>query len=122
MASNFSVHQFGDRTICIGGVGKQFYQDGIPISITVSEFKKMGIEVSLFHVADECLNNGWSKETTLSKLKEDFADDIDDNVYDIELLEKFVYSTYEDQREMIFDFLFNGDFFAAKEKIKSCLI
>lgn len=100
------VEQFGDRKVCIGGIGKMFYQDGFPISMSVSELKKRGVEVSIFHVADECLKNGWSAKTTFNKLMADFADDIDKNEFDAELLKQFCYSTYEDQREMIFQYLF----------------
>lgn len=102
------IRQFGDRKICIAGIGKLFYQDGYPISIAISELSKKGIEVSILHVADECLKNGWSKKTTLNKLKSDFEDDIDRNVHDIALLEMFINTTYDSQREMIFQYLFSS--------------
>lgn len=101
------TERFGERLVCLAGVGKMFYQDGFPISIAVSELKKCGIEVSILHVADECLKNGWSAKTTYNKLKADFEEDIDkDNQYDFELLQRFCFSDYETQREMIFDYLF----------------
>lgn len=102
----FNVIEVGDRKICISGVGKQFYQEGFPISLSVSSFKEKGIEVSMFHVADECLKNGWSAKTTVNKLKADFEDDIDGNYFNEEELVKFCYSEYEQQREMIFNYLF----------------
>ena len=71
---NLLVEQIGGRKICLKGVGKFFYQDGLPISISVSELKKKGIEVSILHVADECLKNGWNAKTTFNKLKADFED------------------------------------------------
>lgn len=100
------VEQFGDRWICIGGVGKMFYQDGFPISMSISELKKKGIEVSIYHVADECLKHGWSAKTTISKIKADLVDDIDKNSVSVEDLELFCNSDYETQREMIFQYLF----------------
>lgn len=121
MKPEFKVEEIDGRKICIGGVGKLFYQDGFPISLSVSKFKSKGIEVSMFHVADECLKNGWSAKTTLNKLKADLSDDIDGNTYDIPLLEKFIYSTYEGQREMIFQYLFGGEEIAKtflRDKIK----
>jgi alanyl-tRNA synthetase len=97
-----------DRKICVKGIGRLFYEHGLPISVSVSELKSKGIEVSIIHVADECLKNGWSAKTTLNKLKADFEEDIDkENIYDLDLLERFVYSDYEQQREMIFKYLFS---------------
>ncbi len=96
----------GDRKIIVKGIGKLFYQDGFPISMAILKAKEKGIEVSLLHVADECLKHGWSEETVLKKLKEEFADDPNRNKYDILGLERFVHASYEDQREMIFQSLF----------------
>ena len=108
MATEYLIEDFGSRKIVLRGVGKMFYQDGFPISMAVSEFKSKGIEVSILHVADECLKNGWSAKTTLNKLKADFQDDIDGNKYDIETLTKFCFAEYESQREMIFNYLFKS--------------
>lgn len=97
----------GNRNIIIGGIGKLFFQEGTPISITISEIKKKGYEISIFHIADECIRNGWSPKTTYNRLVADFEDDIDNNFIDLIELKKFCDSSYEDQREMIFQFLFN---------------
>jgi hypothetical protein len=94
------------RQIVLKGVGKAFYQNGFPISIAILKAKELGAEVSLLHVADECLKHGWSETTVIRKLKEEFADDPERNQYDIGLLERFVWASYEDQREMIFQYLF----------------
>ena len=109
MRSDFLIHQFGERLICLKGVGKMFYQDGFPISMSITELNKKGIEVSLLHVADECLKNGWEEKTVIKKMQEDFKDSGDmQNKLDIKLIEKFCYSNYEDQREMIFNYLFKS--------------
>lgn len=100
------VVTIGDRKICIAGIGKLFYQDGYPISMAVSEMGKKGIEVSILHVADECLKNGWSAKTTYNKLISDFDTDIDKNKIDKDHLKLFLNSDYEAQREMIFEYLF----------------
>lgn len=102
------VEYFGDRAIAIKGIGKLFYEEGFPISMTVSELKKHGIEVSLFHVADECLKNGWEPKTVVNKLKADLEEDISSQKMDATELEAFCYASYEDQREMIFNYLFSS--------------
>lgn len=109
MKSDIIVEQFGDRFICIKGVGKLFYQDGFPISMAVSILKERGVEVSIFHVADECMKNGWSAKTTINKLRADFEDDIDKNKFDLNVLITFCNSEYEDQREMILNYLFKSE-------------
>lgn len=106
MASDLVVTNVGGRKVCIGGIGKLFYENGFPISMAVSELKKRGIEVSIFHVADECLKNGWPPETTYRKLVDDFSQDIDKNEIDLSALEKFCNETYENQRTIIFEYLF----------------
>jgi len=104
--NEFVVEHINGRYVCIKGIGKLFYQDGLPISISISYLKEKNIEVSLLHVADECLKVGWSPKTTYNKLKNDVLDDIDSNNIDLKLLEKFCFSEYEEQREMIFQYLF----------------
>jgi len=102
------IEKIGDRKIAIGGIGQLFFKEGFPISISVSELKKQGIEVSLYHVADECLKNGWSPKTTINKLIADFQDDIDGNDFDKEELEKFCFAAFIEQRHMIFKYLFGS--------------
>ena len=83
-----------------------FFQEGLPIPIAIDRLKEQGYEVSILHVADECLKNGWSPETTVKKLREDFADSLE--VLDVKQLRKFCYACYEDQRDMIFNSLFKS--------------
>jgi hypothetical protein len=104
--NDFMIKQIGDKLICLKGIGKMFYQDGFPISMAISNFKSKGIDVSLFHIADECLKHGWSSETTFKKLREDVVDgNFETN---LEQLELFCYSNYDTQRVMIFESLFGG--------------
>lgn len=127
MKEDFLIESFGERLICIRGVGKLFYQDGFPISISISELNKKGIEVSIFHVADECLKNGWSSKTTFNKLKADSEDYIENDIvlvsdkYNLELLERFCYAEYEVQREMIHQYLFNGNVDEINKTLKNKL-
>lgn len=111
--SEVIVENFNGRLIAINGIGKLFYQEGFPIILSIEKLREQNIEVSLFHVADELIKNGWSAKTIISKMREDLETDISE-------IEKFCYATYEDQREMIFNYLFNNED-AAKEKLKSIL-
>lgn len=104
MKNEIVIEQFGERKIAIKGIGKMFFQEGFPISMAVIELAKKGIEVSIIHCADECLNNGWSAKTVLSKFKEDFADCAE--AYDENIIDRFCTSSYSYQREMIFQYLF----------------
>lgn len=115
---SIEISNIGDRKIALKGVGKMFYQDGFPISMAISELDKKGVEVSLFHVVDECMNNGWSAKTTLAKLKGELILDIDGSMKNIdwEQLEHYIkigdqpyYGSeggYEEQCEMKFQYLF----------------
>lgn len=96
------------RAICIKGIGELFYQDGFPISMSVFLLKQEGIEVSILHVADECLKNGWSLKTTLNKITADFEEGIHGDKIDEGLLRQFCYSSYEEQRSLIFNYLFKS--------------
>ena len=95
-----------------------FYQEGFPISIAVSEFKKKGIEVSLLHIIEEFWNNGWSWKTVEMKLRGELEEDIDKSlVIDFDYLQNFYNCLeqprrknggYEESREMIFQYLFGS--------------
>ncbi len=108
MREDIEIDNFGGRLIAYRGIGKMFYQEGFPISMAIAELKKSHVEVSILHVADECLRNGWSAKTTYNKLAADFEADIDKNYVDMDLLKKFCYADYEEQRAMIFEYLFEG--------------
>lgn len=56
------------------------------------------------HVADELLKHGWNGKTVLSKLREELYDS--DCEFDFIQIEQFVNATYDEQREMIFQYLF----------------
>lgn len=108
----FRIEEIAGRTVCIGGIGKMFYEEGFPISIAVEYLRREDVEVSIFHIADECMKNGWSADTAYRKLREELSDGGIDFKQDE--LYRFCHACYEDQREMIFEFLFK-DRSAAKE-------
>ena len=94
--------------IVLKGIGKRFYQDGVPISITIEDCYKHNINVSMLHVADELLKEGWKQKTVLTKLEEEKSLDIT-NVMDMTNVKEFIFSDYETQREMIFNYLFKDE-------------
>jgi hypothetical protein len=96
------------KNIVIKGIGKMFYQEGFPINMAITYLREKGIEVSIFHIADELSKHGWSNETILRKLRFDLEDTIvgDQKYTNFDELKIFVYASYEVQREMIFEYLF----------------
>lgn len=108
MKPDFIIEEINGKKVVLGGVGRMFYQDGFPISMAVSELRKQGLEVSILHVADECIKNGWSGKTAYNKIKADFIDDIDKNPLDDELLRTFCHTNYKEQRKIIFNYLFSS--------------
>jgi len=119
------VIDIGDRRIAVKGVGKMFYQDGYPLSMSVMELGKRGTEVSLLHVVDELWGNGWSWQTIERKLQGELDEDIDKNLkVDFDYLKEFyncleqprrANGGYEQSREMIFQYLFGDDGQVAKD-------
>lgn len=105
--SDFLVEDIGGRYVVLRGIGKMFYQDGFPIALSIQQWESKGFEVSLLHIADECLKNDWPPKTVLLRITEDLHDSIGVRTKDyIDLLEAFVYASYEEQREMLFQYLF----------------
>lgn len=99
------------QMIVIGGIGKLYYQDGFPIPMAISHLKKKGAKVSILHIADELLKNGWRPDRVHQRLKAECEDVIaGDNLdpIDWEEVRRFCYAEYEDQREMIFRSLFTS--------------
>ncbi len=106
MSRTIKITEIDGRKIAVKGIGQAFFQDGYPISVAIEDCSKEGVEVSMLHVADECLKNGWNTKTILSKFSEDFADGGYKSKLDLVQLELFCKASYEDQREMIFQYLF----------------
>lgn len=99
--------EIGGTSIVIKGIGRAFYSGGFPIALGIDNAIKLGYEVSMFHLADELLKNGWSAKTVIRKLKEEKDLDINGNM-NMEGVEEFCMKEYEEQRAMIFDYLWKG--------------
>lgn len=93
--------------IVVKGIGKMFFQEGIPIGIVVKQIQGKGIKVSVLHIADELLKNGWKPERVIISLTHEFNDS--SVSIDTHLLMDFCYADYEAQRDLIFESLFDGD-------------
>lgn len=93
-----------NKKIIIGGLGKLFYQEGTPISILANRAELEGMSVSWLHVADELIKHGWSNKTILNNLRDEITGCI--NKPDVRIIEEFINKSYEDQRDMIFNYLF----------------
>jgi len=114
----FKFVEVYNKIICVGGVGKLFYQEGFPIAMTVEEFSNKGIEISFLHLVNELWDNGWGWKTIESKLKGELQDDINNQLsgLDLELLKQFYDNLeqprranggYEASREMYFQYLYS---------------
>ncbi len=119
--NNFKIIYICGKLICVGGIGKMFYQDGFPISMAVSILQEKGIDVSVLHVADECIKNGWTGKTTFNKLKVDFEDDKGIKI-NLTQLKEFCFADYKQQREIIFQSLFGNTSDYYKSNIAELLI
>ncbi len=102
------IVEVGDRKIVVKGIGKLFYQDGFPITMSIEYFKEQNMEASLLHIVDELIKHGWSNKTILNKLRNDAEEGINNEINNTnwDVIETFCNSTYEDQREMLFQYLF----------------
>lgn len=120
MDRDFKVEEINGRLVCIAGIGRLFYQEGFPVSMSVAEMRKRGVSVSMFHVAAECLENGWPPETVYSKLKEDIEDFTGQSDDIIPQLNEFCFASRDRQKEMIFSYLF-GDKHKGEEYLKNLL-
>lgn len=107
--NDLRIEFIAGRKICIGGVGKLFFEQGFPISMSIQLLMSKNIEVSILHVVDELINHGWGKETIFKKIKADLEDCMDDKKAAeaiLLLVYKFLSCSYELQRDMIFQILF----------------
>lgn len=100
--------EINGKTFVIKGIGKMFYQEGFPIGMLVKKLKEERNQiVSIFHIADELLKNGWSADRVVLTLTHEFNDS--SAPIDIPSLKRFCNSNYDQQREMIFEYLFAND-------------
>lgn len=122
-ASDIKVELFGDRQICIGGVGTLFHQEGFPIGMSARQLANKNIELSWFHVVKELRDNFPGRpERLFAKIEAEINDaKVENIVVDLEIIKKFIYAEYEDGQAMIFDYLFGGNLEIAKTFAKNKL-
>jgi hypothetical protein len=109
------------RHVIVKGIGKDYYQDGFPIAMASTILAKQNFEISVLHIADELLKNGWKPDRVINTLKAELSDTIQGDVkipFDLESLHTFCFASYEEQRNMIFEYLFNMDAEKAKDWLR----
>lgn len=91
------------KEIVLRGIGKMFFEGGIPLQISITGCLKKGLTVSYLHVADDLLKNNMSSDTVINRVETTFSDcGVSINK---DMLVLFCNSTYEQQREIIFTYL-----------------
>lgn len=107
---NLRIERFGDRSICIGGVGILFHQGGFPLGMSAKKLNDKGIELSWLHVAKELYFQYTSNDRLYNKLLSEIEDarSVEGVSVDLNLLKEFVYGDYEKQCELIFNYLFGN--------------
>ena len=120
----------GKPPLIVAGIGKMFYEQGFPLHISFDILKERGFEISLLHVADELYKHGWKDKSIINAIASDFPESRDlikqfcavgrstgevKSITDLPPGREYIYSEggYEEQREMIFKYLFS-DVDAAK--------
>ena len=121
MIDDFKMITISGKQIVCGGIGRLFFEDGFPIHLSVDILKEKGIEVSYLHIADELYKNGWKPRAIINTLSQDFPgceELVTEFINAATMGEKrddappagqeWIYSKmgYEQQREMLFNFVF----------------
>lgn len=110
MTDLFRIEDFGNRRICIAGVGTMFHQEGIPIGMAAKELHDNGIELSWFHVIKELYMQYDSNDRLFSKIKAEIEDaKVEGISVDMDFIKKFCYADYDTQQEIIFQYLYSSE-------------
>lgn len=107
------IVEINNKHIVVKGIGKLFYQDGIPIAVSIEIANSKCLHVSILHIADELLKEGWNPKNVFNKLQEEKDIDIN-NIMDLKGVKDFIFADYNTQREMLFNYLFNSPIDASK--------
>lgn len=102
MKNHYSSTLIDNQVVVLRGVGRMYYESGLPIVFQIDELKKRGIKVSLLHVADELLKENWSVKRIMNTLSEDKILPEDEATE----IQKFCYADYDTQRSMILNSLY----------------
>ena len=75
----------GKRQIAVRGIGRLFYQDGFPITMSIQCLKEKNIEISILHIVDELIKHGWSNKTILNTIIYNFL-----NIYTLIKIQSYI--------------------------------
>ena len=96
------------KRIIVRGIGRMYFESGLPIGIAAQEAEQMGYVVSWLHVADDLQKNGMDSAAIIAKLSEEAKLSNLSNPPDMDAVAAFVSLPYEEQRTMIFEYLFGS--------------
>lgn len=106
------IVEINGNKIVIKGIAKLYFEQGIPISITMAKCFENRISVSPYKLADEFIKAGISNERTESILSEAIHEIVEiPHEHRLNMINKirtFLVSDYETQREFIYNSLFNS--------------
>lgn len=102
MKNHYSTTLINNQPVVLRGVGRMYYESGLPIVFQIDELKKRGIKVSLLHIADELLKENWSVKRIMNTLTEDKILTLEETTE----IQKFCYEDYDAQRSTIFKSLY----------------
>ena len=109
---NIQVIIIDNKRICINGIGTFYFEQGIPISITISKLIEKGIEVNYYKLVDEMLKADINHERIYPLISEAISElieiDLSERIKIRKQVNLFLVSDYETQRELIFNSLFNS--------------
>jgi len=96
--------EIDNKKVVIKGIAKEYYEYGMPIGEVINKLKDLKYEISILHIVDEFIKVGWKNSKIIALFKEEqFFTDLD-----IDSIIQFCSSSYEYQRELIFQSLFGS--------------
>lgn len=100
------IYALGVKNLIIG-CGSMMMTHGTPLSIQIDLCKREGFDISPLHFADELLKGGFNPTNVIRKIQEET---VDAGVsWPMDLIRKFVFSGYEEQRAILFEYLYGNE-------------
>jgi hypothetical protein len=106
---NLTIIETAHGLTCVKGVSQCYFQNGIPVGLTVDELDKWPhkVHVSQLNLADQFQKAGWGDDKIIALLKEEYR--FTRVEFQEQLVRDFLNKDYDAQREMIFQYLWKGD-------------